>query len=59
MKIRIYCEKCEKEYLLETGEPWVGLMSCPHEITNHILKEVVPDDGRGNKKPITDDTQDH
>ena len=50
MKFRIYCEKCEKEYLLESGEPWVGLMACPHELTHHILKEVMMDEGRGDKK---------
>lgn len=59
MKFRIYCEKCEKEYLLESGEPWVGLMACPHELTHHILKEVMMDEGRGDKKPNTHDTQNH
>lgn len=44
MKIRIYCEKCEKEYVLEVGKAWVGLLTCPHDIENHILKEVIDDE---------------
>lgn len=35
---------CDKEYLLEVGQAWVGLMTCPHEIEHHILKEVVDDE---------------
>lgn len=44
MKIRVYCEKCDKEYVLEVGQPWVGLMTCPHDIDHHILKEVIDDE---------------
>ena len=44
MKIRVYCEKCEKEYVLEVGQPWVALMSCPHDIESHVLREVIEDD---------------
>ena len=59
MKIRIYCEDCQKDYVIETGEPWVGLMACPHEITSHQFKEVIEDDGRGNYESNTDDSQNH
>ena len=44
MKIRVYCEKCDKEYVLEVGQPWVALMSCPHDIEFHVLREVIEDD---------------
>ena len=44
VKIRVYCEKCNKEYVIEVGQPWVGLMTCPHEIEHHILKEVIDDE---------------
>ena len=44
MQVRVYCEMCDKEYLLEVGQAWVGLMTCPHEIEHHILKEVVDDE---------------
>ena len=44
MKIRIYCEKCEKEYVLEVGHPWVALMACPHDIESHVLREVIQDE---------------
>ena len=44
MQVRVYCEMCDKEYLLEVGQAWVGLMTCPHEIEHHILKEVLDDD---------------
>ena len=43
MKIRVYCEKCEKEYVLEVGQSWVGLMTCPHDVEYHILREVIED----------------
>ena len=45
MQIRIYCELCNQEYLLDVGQPWVGIMTCPHDIEHHILKEVIDDDG--------------
>ena len=49
---------CDKEYLLEVGQAWVGLMTCPHEIEHHILKEVIDDDtDGGNRKLNTHDTQ--
>lgn len=57
MKIRIYCEECEKEYVLESGEPWVGLMTCPHEISSHKLKEVIEDVRGGDNESNTVDTQ--
>lgn len=44
VKIRVYCEKCEKEYVLEVGQAWVGLITCPHDIEHHILKEVIDDE---------------
>lgn len=44
MQIRVYCELCEQEYLLDIGKPWVDLMSCPHDIEHHILKEVIDDE---------------
>lgn len=59
MKIRIYCEACEKEYLLESGEPWVGLMTCPHEVSSHILKGVELDDRGRDHESNTDDIQHH
>lgn len=43
MKIIVYCELCEKEYELEVGQAWVGLMSCPHDVSHHTLKEVIDD----------------
>ena len=50
MRIRIHCELCEKDYYLDSGEPWVGLMSCPHDACYHTLVEVenegVIDDDR-------------
>ena len=46
MKIIIYCELCEKEYELEVGKEWVGLISCPHDMNHHILKDVIDDDGQ-------------
>lgn len=58
MKIRIYCTVCEKEYELESGEPCVGLMTCPHDISNHILKEVEKD-VRRDFEFNTHDTQNH
>lgn len=58
MKIRIYCEKCEKEYVLESGEAWVGLMTCPHDLNHHILKAVEEDD-RGGYELNTDDSFNH
>ena len=30
--------------MLEVGQPWVGLMTCPHDIESHILKEVIEDE---------------
>lgn len=45
MKIRVYCELCEKEYELPIGEVWLALLSCPHDVSHHILKEVIDDDG--------------
>ena len=59
MKIRIYCEECEKEYLLESGEAWVGLITCPHELTSHKFKGVFEDEGRRNYESNTDDTQNY
>lgn len=47
MKIRVYCELCEREYVLPVGEAWVGLMSCPHDLEHHILKEVIEDESDG------------
>ena len=44
MKIRIYCEKCEKEYIVETGNPFVSLLTCPHEISEHQFKGVIEDE---------------
>ena len=35
---------CDKEYLLEVGQAWVGLMTCPHDVESHILKEVIDDE---------------
>lgn len=43
MKLRVYCEMCDKEYILEVGQPWVGIMTCPHDVEHHILKEVIDD----------------
>ena len=43
VKIIVYCELCEKEYVLEVGQAWVGLMSCPHDVCHHTLKEVIDD----------------
>lgn len=58
MKIRVYCELCDKEYLLPVGEVWVGLMSCPHDVNHHILKEVIDDDSDGsNRKSNSNDLQ--
>lgn len=45
MKIIVYCELCKKEYELEIGKEWVGLISCPHDVGHHILKEVIDDGG--------------
>ena len=45
VKIIIYCELCGKEYELEVGKEWVGLISCPHDVSHHILKEVIDDGG--------------
>lgn len=45
MKVRVYCELCEKEYELPLGEVWLALMSCPHDVSHHILKEVIDDEG--------------
>ena len=44
VKIRVYCEKCEKEYVIEVGQPWVGLLTCPHDVDHHILREVIEDE---------------
>lgn len=48
MKIRIYCDKCEKEYVLEVGKPWVGILACPHDVEHHFLKEVIDDETNDN-----------
>lgn len=56
MKIRVYCELCDKEYLLPVGDVWVALMSCPHDVNHHILKEVIEDDSDGsNRKSNSND----
>lgn len=47
MKIIVYCELCKREYVLPVGEAWVGLMSCPHDLEHHILKEVIEDESDG------------
>ena len=59
MKIIIYCEDCQKDYILETGEPWVGLLTCPHDLTRHQFKGVIEDDRGGDFKPNTDDSQNY
>lgn len=53
MKIRVYCEMCEKEYVLEVGQPWVGIMTCPHDVEHHILREVIDDGGEIYKETHT------
>jgi hypothetical protein len=45
MRIRIHCELCQKDYFLDSGEPWVGLMSCPHDACYHTLLEVSDEEG--------------
>lgn len=52
MKVRIYCDLCDREYVLPIGEQWVYLMSCPHDIDHHILKEVIEDDTDGGNREL-------
>ena len=59
MKVRIYCDLCECEYELPIGEEWVYLMSCPHDVEHHILKEVIEDDSDGGNRKLNTNGSQH
>ena len=60
MRIKIHCKLCDKEFFLDSGEPWVGLLTCPHDVCYHTLVEVAEERGiKNGRQSVRDNNKDN